>query len=95
MSKIKLFPKGCIITKKWESSPDKELKSVFGTEFITKEGELFEYLIKTFHFNEIIEDIINKEPNYIGEERYIDHLKNSIKDSTPKITIKIELEKYE
>ena len=84
-----------LLVRKWEDSPNKELKSVFGVEFITTEGRLFDDIIKTHLFKEMVSSCINREPSYSGEEVYIEHLKKAINGAKAKITIKIELEKYE
>lgn len=95
--------KGAIVTEQWDNKFIVE--SVYGLKFECYEGsEIFDYLYKNLKFQEFVNNIINKE--YSEEElkeihfmkisKYAnDKLKEDIKVSKPKITIKIELEKYE
>jgi hypothetical protein len=91
-----------LIIKKWDSLGFNP-KSVLGLEILCTQGELFEKLIKEYKFDEWVESIENKgmdsidiQSNYAEEHlRQLKKLKEDIKKCKPKITIKIELEKYE
>lgn len=92
-----------LLTSKWDCLY--KPTSVFGLTWEVREGsEIFEYLCKKLNFNKFVEDQLNKK--YSDEELELlessrklkegdDRLNSLIKSSIPKITIKIELEKYE
>lgn len=85
----------CLILSRWETTPAKELKSIFGFEFQTKDGEVFEYIVDKLHFKDLIEQTLNRETHGETDVKYLEHLKKAMEGTTTKITIKIELEKYE
>lgn len=69
-------------------------------------NSLFNYIMDLSGFNKSVENKLNSKPDYVDFEGYteeykkkkeaeLDKLKDVIRASKPKITIKIELEKYE
>lgn len=89
-----------VITRKWEGREDRI--SPLGMEFQVVEGEndtIYQYLMEKLQFQSYIDSILNKELEGAElsqySEKHLKQLKEDIKGSKVKITIKIELEKYE
>lgn len=71
-------------------------------EFILYNGEMFDKIIEATNFNEFVNRELNRQVNTDMSKESIDwnlkklsELKEDVKDCKTKITIKIELEKYE
>jgi len=93
---------GAIIIKQCDNRFKTE--SVYSLTFECREGSvIFDYLYKTLEFQSFVDSVINQKFNEEELElletarmfkKSNDKLKEDIKVSKPKITIKIELEKY-
>lgn len=86
-----------VITKKWEGGDNRI--SPLGLEVELREGKLFERLLEKYCFSDLISNVLDRKLKGVEKTEYslknLNKLKNDIRGSKIKITIKIELEKYE